>query len=63
MKLCGGHDNASAIILNLSAMKSGNANLNFGDIEILDAFGELRLVNVEEVTVNKKIQLHQIQKK
>lgn len=61
-KWCGGHDNASAIILNLSTIKLDNANLNFGDIEIWDAFGELRLVNVEEVASNtKKIQLYQIQ--
>jgi len=53
-KWCGGHDNASAISLNLSTIELGNANLNVGDIEVWDAFGELRLINIEEVALNTK---------
>lgn len=46
-KWCGGYDNASAIIANLSTVILEKANLNRGEVEIWDAFGELRVINVQ----------------
>lgn len=55
-KWCGGHDNASAIIANLSAIVPEKTNLNLGEIEVWDAFGELRLINTQNTS--PKIQMH-----
>jgi PPM family protein phosphatase len=55
-KWCGGHDNASAIIANLSAMVPERTNLNVGEIEVWDAFGELRLIHAQNL--NPNIQKH-----
>ena len=44
-KWCGGHDNATAVIANLSNMIFDKTNLNLGELEVWDAFGELRLIN------------------
>lgn len=63
-KWCGGHDNASAIIINLSNIAQESTNAIFGDIEVWDAFGELRLItnssnshqkNFSESVPNNKI--------
>lgn len=43
-KWCGGHDNASAIIINLSTLAQERININPGELEVWDAFGELRLI-------------------
>jgi serine/threonine protein phosphatase PrpC len=45
-KWCGGHDNASGIIVtNISSLLMPNASTNFGNIEVWDAFGEIQLIN------------------
>lgn len=51
-KWCGGHDNASAIIANLSKMELERTNLNLGELEVWDAFGELRLINNQNPITN-----------
>lgn len=45
-KWCGGHDNASGIIVtNLSSLLMPKPNTNFGNIEIWDAFGEVQFIS------------------
>jgi len=45
-KWCGGHDNASGIIVgNLSSLLMPKPNTNFGSIEIWDAFGEVQFIS------------------
>jgi PPM family protein phosphatase len=59
-KWCGGHDNASAIIANFSTNTVENSNLNLGELEVWDAFGELRVIiaqnpiNSTEISKNIK---------
>jgi PPM family protein phosphatase len=47
-KWCGGHDNASGIIVtNISAMLIPKLNANLGDIEVWDAFGEIQFIDIQ----------------
>jgi PPM family protein phosphatase len=51
-KWCGGHDNASAIVANFYTMTLENSNLNRGELEVWDAFGELRVIIAQNSTTN-----------
>jgi PPM family protein phosphatase len=51
-KWCGGHDNASAIIANFSTMTLENSNLNRGELEVWDTFGELRVIIAQNPVAN-----------
>lgn len=48
-KWCGGYDNASAIVINLSALEK--INFNSSSLEIWDAFTELRIVDAPKATL------------
>ncbi len=72
-KWCGGHDNASGIIVtNLSTMLIPKLNANLGDIEVWDAFGEIQFIDIHtpslsdikskdqkdvKVSIDKKVKL------